>query len=41
MKSLLQWLMYILAAAYIIAITAAGIGLFVGVIYKVFQWVTL
>lgn len=41
MKSLLQWLMYLLYSVCVIATTAAGIGLFVGVIYKVFQWVII
>nr|DAN62383.1 MAG TPA: hypothetical protein [Caudoviricetes sp.] len=40
MKAFAEWLIYLLTGAYVIAMAGAGIGLFFGVAWKAFCWVT-
>ena len=40
MKAFIEWLAYLLAGAFIIAMAGAGIGLFFGVTWKAVCWVT-
>lgn len=39
MKTFIEWLVYLLSGALFIAISGAGIGLFLGVAWKAFCWV--
>ena len=39
MKAFIEWIFYLLAGAYVIAMAGAGIGLFLGVAWKAFCWV--
>ena len=39
MDKFIDWLVYVFAGAFVIAITGAGIGLFFGVAWKAFCWV--
>ena len=39
MKEFIEWLFYLLAGAFVIAMAGAGIGLFLGVAWKAFCWV--
>ena len=40
MKAFIEWLFYLLAGAFVIAMAGAGIGLFLGVAWKTFRLVT-
>lgn len=40
MKVFIEWLVYLLIGAYVIAMAGAGIGLFLGVAWKAFCLVT-
>ena len=40
MKAFIEWLFYLLAGAFVIVMVGVGIGLFFGVTWKVFFWVT-
>lgn len=39
MDEIIDWLVYLLAGAFVIAMAGAGIGLFLGVAWKAFRWV--
>lgn len=39
MKAFIEWIFYLLAGAYVIVMTGAGIGLLFGVVWKAFYWV--
>lgn len=39
MDKIIDWLVYLLTGAFIIAMAGAGIGLFLGVALKAFYWV--
>ena len=39
MDKFIDWLVYVLAGAFIIIVAGAGIGLFLGVAWKAFCWV--
>lgn len=39
MKAFIEWLLYLFAGAYVIAMAGVGIGLFLGVAWKAFCWV--
>lgn len=39
MKAFIEWLVYLLAGAFIIAMAGAGIGLFLGVTWKIIKLV--
>jgi len=39
MDKIIDWLVYLLTGAFIIAMAGAGIGLFLGVAWKAFRWV--
>ena len=39
MDKFIDWLVYLLAGAFVIAMAGAGIGLFIGVAWKAFRWV--
>lgn len=39
MKAFIEWLVYLLTGAFIIAMAGAGIGLFLGVAWNAFRWV--
>ena len=39
MKAFIEWIVYLLTGAYIIAMAVAGIGLFFGAAWKAFCWV--
>ena len=39
MDKIIDWLVYLLAGAFVIAMAGAGIGLFLGVAWKAFCWV--
>lgn len=39
MDKFIDWLVYLLTGAFIIAMAGAGIGLFIGVAWKAFRWV--
>lgn len=40
MKTFKEWLLYILTGSFVLAVAGAGIGLFLGVAWKAFCWVT-
>lgn len=40
MKEFKEWLLYILIGSFVLAVAGAGIGLFLGVAWKAFCWVT-
>jgi hypothetical protein len=40
MKAFTEWLIYLLTGAFVIAMAGAWIGLFFGVVWKAFCWVT-
>ena len=39
MDKFIDWLVYLLTGAFVIAMAGAGIGLFLGVAWKAFRWV--
>ena len=39
MKAFIEWLVYLLTGAYIVAMAGAGIGLFIGVAWKIIRLV--
>ena len=39
MKEFIDWLVYVLAVAFVIAMAGAGIGLFLGVAWKIIRLV--
>jgi hypothetical protein len=39
MKAFTEWLIYLLTGAYVIAIAGAGVGLFLGVVWKIIKLV--
>lgn len=39
MKAFIEWLVYLLTGAYIIAMAGAGMGLFIGVAWKIIRLV--
>ena len=39
MKAFIEWLFYLLAGAFVIAMAGAGVGLFLGVAWKAIFWV--
>lgn len=39
MKAFIEWLVYLLTGAYVIAMAGTGVGLFFGVVWKAFCWV--
>lgn len=39
MDKFIDWLVYVLAGAFIIVVAGAGIGLFLGVAWKALCWV--
>ena len=39
MKDFIIWLGYVLAGAFVIVMAGAGIGLFLGVAWKIIRWV--
>ena len=40
MKTFKEWLLYILTGSIVLAVAGAWIGLFFGVVWKTFCWVT-
>lgn len=39
MKAFIEWLVYLLTGAYIIAMVGAGMGLFIGIAWKIIRLV--
>lgn len=39
MKAFTEWLIYLLTGAFVIAMAGAGIGLFLGIAWKIIKWV--
>lgn len=39
MKAFKEWFLYILTGSFVLAVTGAWIGLFFGILWKVFCWV--
>ncbi len=39
MKAFIEWIVYLLTGAYVIAMAGAGIGLFLGVAWKIIKLV--
>lgn len=37
MKAFIEWIVYLLTGAYVIAMAGAGIGLFLGVAWKIYN----
>ena len=39
MKAFIEWIVYLLTGAYVIAMAGAGMGLFIGVAWKIIKLV--
>lgn len=39
MDKFIDWLVYVLAGAFIIVVAGAGIGLFLGITWKIIRWI--